>query len=121
MLKFFTVALTLCILLLKVLRCLDEESDIDLLRKILGKDFSRFISAISFFLQNRKLFGSTLDKLNNKRRKEIQEKELKISKPSFVDFFAGAGGLSCGFTQAGFRVIFSPLALAKTAAFGSML
>lgn len=86
---------------------IDEESDIDLLRKILGKDFSRFISAISFFLQNRKLFGSTLDKLNNKRRKEIQEKELKISKPSFVDFFAGAGGLSCGFTQAGFRVIFA--------------
>lgn len=86
---------------------IDEESDIMLLKKILGKDFPRFINAVGFFLQNRVLFGGILDKLNNKRRKEIQKEDIKKNKPTFVDFFAGAGGLSCGFTQAGFRVVFA--------------
>lgn len=86
---------------------IDDEHDIELLKKILGKDFSRFISAVSFFLQNRNIFDGILDKLSNKRRKEIQKEESKKHKPTFVDFFAGAGGLSCGFTQAGFRVVFA--------------
>ncbi len=85
----------------------NEEPDVDILKKILGKDFSRFISAISFFLQHEDKFDGILDKLNNKRRKEIQKQESKKDKPTFVDFFAGAGGLSCGFTQAGFKVIFA--------------
>ncbi len=85
----------------------NEEPDVDILKKILGKDFSRFISAISFFLQHEDKFDGILDKLNNKRRKEIQKQESKKNKPTFVDFFAGAGGLSCGFTQAGFKVIFA--------------
>ena len=86
---------------------IDDEQDIGILKKFIGKDFSRFISSVRFFLQNRSLFGSLLDKLNNKRREEIQELEQKKKKPTFVDFFAGAGGLSCGFTQAGFRVVFA--------------
>lgn len=85
----------------------NEEPDVDILKKILGKEFSRFISAISFFLQHEDKFDGILDKLNNKRRKEIQKQESKKNKPTFVDFFAGAGGLSCGFTQAGFKVIFA--------------
>lgn len=85
----------------------DDEQDVDTLRKTLGKDFSRFLSAINFFLQNSKLFGGILDKLSNKRRKEIQKLELNTNKPTFVDFFAGAGGLSLGFTQAGFRAVFA--------------
>ncbi len=85
----------------------NEEPDVDILKKILGKDFSRFISAISFYLQHEDKFDGILNKLNNKRRKEIQKQESKKNKPTFVDFFAGAGGLSCGFTQAGFKVIFA--------------
>ena len=48
-----------------------------------------------------------MDKLNNKKRREIQNKEMKSNKPKMVDFFAGAGGLSCGFTQAGYKVVFA--------------
>ena len=53
------------------------------------------------------MFGNQLDKLNNKKRKQIQIEYKKEQRPTFADFFAGAGGLSYGFTQAGFRVCFA--------------
>lgn len=86
---------------------IEEENDLVVLKKILGHNYTRFLSAIAFYLSNKRFFGSQLDKLNNKKRKEIQLKELQSKKPKMVDFFAGAGGLSCGFTQAGFRVCFA--------------
>lgn len=82
-------------------------ADLGLLSKVLGKNYLRFVSAIEIFLSNKELFNSELDKLNNKKRKEIQKREAASNKPKMVDFFAGAGGLSCGFSQAGFRVCFA--------------
>lgn len=58
-------------------------------------------------ITNQKIFGNQLDKLNDKKRKQIQDEFKKKLRPTFADFFAGAGGLSCGFTQAGFRVCFA--------------
>ena len=66
--------------------------------------YQRFISCIAFYLSHKRLFGHLLDRLNNSKRKELQASEGKNNKPTFVDFFAGAGGLSCGFVQAGFKV-----------------
>ena len=86
---------------------IDSEEEIGTLKKTLGANFQRFISSVSFYLLYKSLYGNLLDKLNNKKRKEIQEKETQTNKPKMVDFFAGAGGLSCGFTQAGFRVCFA--------------
>lgn len=83
---------------------IDEEKDLELLKKVIKKDYSRFLSAVAFYLSHKKLYGNQLDKLSNKKRKELQIKEVKSNKPKMVDFFAGAGGLSCGFSQAGFRV-----------------
>ena len=83
----------------------DEE--IKFLKKVIGDHYERFLSTLSFYLMHKQLYGNQLDKLNNKRRKELQEKEAKLDKPKMVDFFAGAGGLSCGFTQAGFKVCFA--------------
>lgn len=86
---------------------LNKAEDLESLRKLLKKDFTQFISCIQFYLYNKNLFGNNLDKLNNRKRKEEQTRASNDSKPTFVDFFAGAGGLSCGFTQAGFKVIFA--------------
>ena len=93
---------------LKEMGILSSKNDIIPLKKVLGNIlYERFLSALAFYLSHKQLYGSLLDKLSNKKRKELQEKEKKSNKPKMVDFFAGAGGLSCGFTQAGFRVCFA--------------
>ncbi len=84
------------------------ESELPTLKKILGENLEqRLISSVGFATQNPKQVGDLLDKLSNKKRKVLQEREGKSNKPTFVDFFAGAGGLSKGFTDAGYRVVFA--------------
>ncbi|MFX0111887.1 DNA cytosine methyltransferase [Bacillus pumilus] len=46
-------------------------------------------------------------KYNAKYRSYKAETEKKSDKPTLVDLFCGAGGLSLGFTQKGFRVVFA--------------
>lgn len=86
---------------------IDEVNDFELLKKVIKINYKRFLSAVAFYLSHKKLFGNQFDKLNNKKRKDLQLKEAKSNKPKIVDFFAGAGGLSCGFVQAGFRICFA--------------
>ena len=86
---------------------IEDEEDLKFLKKVLGNDFVGFVSCVQFYIEHQCLFGNLLDKLSNKKRKELQQQVLREHKPTFVDFFAGAGGLSCGFTQAGFRVCFA--------------
>ena len=84
-----------------------SEDDIKPLKKVLAVNFDRFLSALAFYINHQQLYGDQLDKLSNKKRKELQMAESKANKPKLVDFFAGAGGLSCGFAQAGFKVCFA--------------
>lgn len=84
-----------------------DGSEINLLRNYLKSNFNKFISSVTFYVGNKALFGSYIDRLSNAKRHLLQDIEAKSVKPSFVDLFAGAGGLSCGFLQAGFRVCFA--------------
>lgn len=86
---------------------IENDNDLDALKSLLKKDFNKLISCVSFYLLHKEDLDKILYKLNNKQRKELQAIEAKSDKPCFVDFFAGAGGLSCGFVQAGFKVCFA--------------
>ena len=79
--------------------------DCNTLQNFLKESYSHFIACVKFVLDHKKEIGTLLDKLSNKKRREIQTKEEQTNKPTFVDFFAGAGGLSCGFLEAGYRVV----------------
>jgi DNA (cytosine-5)-methyltransferase 1 len=92
---------------MKDMGIISSEEGIKVLKKTIKGIYDRFLSALSFYLTHQQLYKNQLDKLNNKKRKELQQKEAKTHKPKMVDFFAGAGGLSCGFTQAGFKVCFA--------------
>ena len=92
---------------LKDMGVIDTDEDLPILKNIAKDLYARFINCVSFYITNQKIFGNQLDKLNDKKRKQIQDEFKKKLRPTFADFFAGAGGLSCGFTQAGFRVCFA--------------
>lgn len=82
-------------------------TQLESLKKELKGLYIDFIYSVSQFVSDKSLYGDLLDKLNNKRRLEIQKKEAKRKKPIIADFFAGAGGLSLGFIQNGFHVCFA--------------
>lgn len=83
------------------------EDDIESLKRLLKKEFSRFVRCVAFYLSHKSMMGTLLDRLSNQKRRILQEQQARIQNPTFVDLFAGAGGLSCGFVQAGFKVVFA--------------
>ena len=92
---------------LKDMGLIESFDDMVTLKKVLGATYASLVSSVAFYIENKSLFGDLLNKLSNKHRKELQEKTKAVLSPKFVDFFAGAGGLSCGFSQAGFKVCFA--------------
>lgn len=86
---------------------LSESNDITKLKIVTKGLYQRLINCVNFYLNHKEAFGGLLDKLSNSKRRDLQIAEQNNNKPTIVDFFAGAGGLSCGFVQAGFKVCFA--------------
>lgn len=86
---------------------IESENDLKVLEDSIKPLYQRFINCVGFYISHKDIYGNYLDRLSNRRRKIIQQAEQKTKKPVFADFFAGAGGLSYGFTQAGFKVCFA--------------
>ena len=89
---------------LKKIGLIDDESDIDILKKVAGKNYESFIFAVAFAANNRSKMDGCLDKLYNSERLRMQKEAAEKHELTLVDFFCGAGGLSLGFLQEGFNV-----------------
>lgn len=81
--------------------------DIKLLKLHLGKEYNRLIALITI---NRLDLETNIDENIKKfmdcyRLEKIKQDLLDSSKPTVVDFFCGAGGLSLGFKQNGFKIL----------------
>lgn len=82
---------------------ISTETEVELLKKTIGISlFSRLVDAISFVLTHKEI-EPLLVNINNSKRKELQSRQ--IDKPTIVDLFCGAGGLSLGFIEAGYKVV----------------
>lgn len=82
---------------------ISDASEIHILKKLLGNsDFIRLCNSASF-ISNHKEIKPYLVNINNSARRQLQSKPQ--NKPSIVDLFCGAGGLSLGFIEAGFKVV----------------
>ena len=74
------------------------------LPKSVIKDLYRAVATIN---ENYGLFKPFIINLSNAERKKLQEIEKNRLAPTMVDLFCGAGGLSLGFKQNGFKTLFA--------------
>lgn len=85
---------------------LDDNTDI--LKKKIGEElFYKLIIAINNLDDINIVDYPELEKFHFKNRVKISKQENKSNKPTLVDLFCGAGGLSLGLVQSGFRIIFA--------------
>jgi len=93
---------------LKSIGVITDSNELEALEKFLKKDdYSLFEKSVYTYIHNRKAYGTLLDKFSNKKRAAAQKADIASDKPVVADFFAGAGGLSLGFLQSGYRVGFA--------------
>lgn len=86
---------------------INNKNQMPKLNEILGDLYGDFIDSVSTFIHYQEYFAGLLDKFNNQKRRLKQQEEIATNKPKVADFFAGAGGLSLGFSQAGYRICFA--------------
>ena len=90
---------------LEELKIINTKSDLKLLQKTLGSStFNSLIRATNYNLEHQKSIGGLLDKIDPSKRVIISQLDKTNNKPTLVDFFCGAGGLSLGFSSEGFKI-----------------
>lgn len=85
---------------------INNNDEIEILENILKKDLTnKLFKTISIINSNYDLYRPYIQNLSNYERKKTQEKEKNRTAPTLVDLFCGAGGLSLGFKQNGFKTL----------------
>lgn len=84
-----------------------DSSQVDVLKKVLNGDYELLLRVIS---SNKEILELDVDKNIKKfmdcyRLEALAKDVMDSSKPTIVDFFCGAGGLSLGFNQVGFKTL----------------
>lgn len=97
-----------CLGRMKEIGVIAEDGDLAVLRKVLSKTaYGDFVAALSTEADHAGTISPYLINLNNQRRREMQQEERRRQAFTLVDLFCGAGGLSLGFQQAGFKTVFA--------------
>lgn len=80
-----------------------DKAELSALKNFIGKSLSDSLLSICSFIAENPDVNKYLVNLNNTSRKQLQSEPS--NKPTIVDLFCGAGGLSLGFIEAGFKVV----------------
>lgn len=84
----------------------DGKTTLELLKKELKEEiFEKLISSVNEIKYKNISEIKELKKFHYKTREIIANNELKVNKPTMIDLFSGAGGLSLGLNQAGFKTV----------------
>ena len=85
-----------------VINSIEEIQD---LKDLLGVKYAPFVNAVKTVISNGPELAEIVSKLNNSCRHKLQEEAKRSNLPTIADFFCGAGGLSLGFIQNGFKIV----------------
>lgn len=97
------------IVVMKSLGILENEDELEDVEKVLGIVlYKKLIIAVNLLTTNEKLLeNAEILKYSKENRKILINFEKENTKPTLVDLFCGSGGLSLGFIQSGFKVVFA--------------
>lgn len=94
--------------ILKEIGIISENQDLDSIKSILSRErWENLTAVLNYLLLQNSMYPSELKKYFLTYRDDQVEKEKESGKPTVVDLFCGAGGLSLGFSQAGFKIVFA--------------
>lgn len=83
-----------------------NQGDVDDLKNFLKKKvYEQFVVAIAYVIDNQEILHSFVKNLSNEERRIEQDNERNRDAFTLVDLFCGAGGLSLGFKQLGFKTL----------------
>lgn len=83
-----------------------DKSQFEDLKEVLKKEFKNVISIISIYSKKKVPLDNNLKKfMDHYRREEVNTYLNDKKSPTVVDFFCGAGGMSLGFHQNGYRIV----------------